>query len=543
MTKRKAQSPKTIKKEVEKRRPPIVAILGHVDHGKTTILDKIRSANVQEGEVGGITQKISVFTVKHGDIMGGKGEGEITFIDTPGHEAFDLMRSRGGSIADIVLLIVAADDGIKPQTEESISVIKGSSARPIVVINKVDLPDINIEKIKRELSTKGIQVEGYGGSVPIVEVSGKTGKGIPDLLDTINLLIDVEGLVDRGELPEGALGQGFVLESVKDKSKGYVTSAVITQGKFDRGDWLAYRSGKDVIVEKIKGFVGENDSAIGGLSAGEGAKLVGLSKLVDLGEVIWVLKDKDQKSAEKLLPSKEVAKSEPEKSEVVEGEEAAKPEWFSQIFGATVEEKEKQEEGGKLNVILKSSSEGSLEALVKSLEKIDIDGFIVNLVSTGVGDITQKDLEMAEVTRSIILGFEVSADNSTLSAAEKKRVLIRTYDLIYKLTEEISDALTVMATPKESEEELGTAQIRAIFTLSDGTVVLGGRVSEGIMKMGAKCYVVRNDQIVGEGRIKSLRNQKNEVKEASKGVDFGAVIEPKIEAQEGDLIHCFKIVK
>lgn len=533
---------KTKNKEKQNRRAPIVAILGHVDHGKTTILDFIRKANVQKGEVGGITQKISVFTVKHGEIMETGEEGEITFIDTPGHEAFNLMRSRGGSIADVVLLIVAADDGIKPQTVESIEIIKKSSARPIVVINKIDLPNVNVEKIKRELSNHGIQVEGFGGTIPVVEVSGKTGQGIPDLLDTINLIIDVEGLVDRGVLDRSVKGKGFALESVKDSSKGFVTSLVVTQGEFVTGDWIAYRSADKVVVEKIKGFISENNISIEKLEDGHGAKVLGLSDLVDLGEVIWCLEEKDMKLANALLEKKVVAQVNVDDGN--EGsEEVVEAAWFTDMFGGEQVEESSSDEGGELNVILKSSSEGSLEALVKSIENIVIDGYKVKLINKGIGDITIKDVDRAEVTKSIILGFEVGADSDTLSIAEKKRVLIRTYDLIYKLTEEITDALTIMSTPKESEEEIGSATVKAIFTLSNGDQVVGARVISGIVKIGVKCYIVRNDEIVAEGKIRSLRNQKNEIKEAQKGAEFGAIIEPKPEVLEGDEIHCFKIVK
>jgi translation initiation factor IF-2 len=218
------------KNTTKESRIPIIAILGHVDHGKTTILDKIRESDVQSCEAGGITQKISVFTI---DPKGDK-KSLLTFIDTPGHEAFDLMRSRGGGIADIVLLIVAADDGVKPQTKESIEIIKKSESKPIVVINKCDLPNINLEKVKRDIVNNGIQIEGMGGKVPVAEVSGKTGTGIPELLDLINIVVEVEGLKERESLPEGILGRAFVLESVQEKSKGMYQTIVLTEGRFAR---------------------------------------------------------------------------------------------------------------------------------------------------------------------------------------------------------------------------------------------------------------------------------------------------------------------
>jgi translation initiation factor IF-2 len=259
-----------------KLRTPIVAILGHVDHGKTTILDKIRSASVVDGEAGGITQKISVFTVNM------ESNRQITFIDTPGHEAFDLMRTRGGSVADVVLLIVAGNDGVMPQTKESIEIIKRSSARPIIVINKCDLPDVNIDKIKREISVLGLIPDDLGGNIPVVKVSGKTGLGISDLLETINLVVDVEGLPDKGGLTENASGRGVVLESVKDKSKGNVSSFVVLKGNFNKGDLVVYQSGKEIITEKVKGFVTEDGTVLDTLSEGQGAKIIGISGNVKL---------------------------------------------------------------------------------------------------------------------------------------------------------------------------------------------------------------------------------------------------------------------
>lgn len=532
------------KQKVE--RIPIVTILGHVDHGKTSLLDKIRESNVQAGEAGGITQKVSVFTVGIPQKDENGKQKQITFIDTPGHEAFDLMRSRGGQIADVVLLIVAADDGLKPQTIESIEIIKASKSHPIVVITKVDLPDINLEKIKRELSVKGIMVEGMGGDVPIVEVSAKTGQGIDTLLDTIALVIDVHGFIERTALPEGASGKAFVLESIKDESKGNVSSVVISEGKANTGEFIAYNKADEVIVERIKGFISEEGENIESLATGTGAKILGLSNLVNLGSEIFVMTDNDEKTAKTILATnKKVVEEEEEVAEAealdAEGESAA---MLSQMFGAATETTKDEEPTGKLNVLLKCGSEGALEAVRSNLSEIDIDGFTVNIVLSGVGDISQSDIEKAAVTKAIVLGFEVSVDPRATAEAKKSKILVRTYDIVYKLLEEITDALTSLSTPTESEEELGEAEIRQIFTLTNGSQVLGGRVTKGLIKRGERCYIVRGDDIVAEGKIVSLRQGKNTVNEAPKGADFGAGIEPVSgDVQEGDMIHCFKITK
>ena len=272
-------------------RIPIVAILGHVDHGKTTILDYIRKTNVQSCEAGGITQKISVFTVA----IDNDPSKRITFIDTPGHEAFDLMRVRGGSIADIVLLVVAANDGVKPQTVESIDIIKHSSAKPIVVINKVDLPDVDIAKVKRDIVNEGLLLEGMGGNIPVIEVSGKTGKGIPELLDLITLVAEVEGLPDRGELPNGVVAKAFVLESVRDKTRGNISSIVLVSGNLCKGSWLGYSNDGKVVVERIKGVISEDGKNICDLQCGCGGKIIGISNLIPVGSEVYILEENEPK--------------------------------------------------------------------------------------------------------------------------------------------------------------------------------------------------------------------------------------------------------
>ncbi len=294
-----AKNGKDTKQKVESTtncaRPPIVTILGHVDHGKTTILDQIRQSNVQDCEAGGITQKVSVFTV---DVSEGN---RVTFIDTPGHEAFDLMRTRGGSIADIVLLVVAADAGVKPQTKESIEIINSSDAKPIVVLNKVDLPDVQLDKVKREIVNNGLQIEGLGGDIPVIEVSGKTGKGIPELLELILLVAEVEGVKGGEDLPEGVLGKAYVLESVKDKFKGNTSSVALVQGGICQGDWLGYRAEGEFVLEKVKGMVTEEGGSFCVLDCGCGGKIIGISHLLELGTVVYALKEKDEKLLKTLL--------------------------------------------------------------------------------------------------------------------------------------------------------------------------------------------------------------------------------------------------
>ncbi len=520
--------------ETENSKIPIVTILGHVDHGKTTILDKIRDAHVQEKEVGGITQKISALTI---DIKGKK----ITFVDTPGHQAFDLMRVRGGSIADIVLLIVAADDSVKPQTEESIEIIKKSTAKPIVVINKIDLPNVNLEKVLRDISSKGLEIEGMGGKIPVVKVSGKTGEGLDDLLEMISLLYEMDGPKERAELQEGIVGRASVLESIKEKSRGNVSTVVLIDGVLKKGDWLGYQADGKIVIEKVKGMISEEDAPIEVLRAGYGGKILGLSNLIELGSDIFVL----QKNEEKLLKDQFKKVEEVEKEVVVEQELTEDGEVKVDLsFLIAANAPVIEDEGDKkLNVIVKSSSQGSLEAILKSLDELEVEGYTVKIIHSGVGDISVTDVQKAEVTKSIILGFEVGSEKGAIDLAQKKKILVRVYDIIYKLIDEVSGAIDSLAAPVETEEEIGNAKVKAIFTLSDGSQVIGCRLEKGVVKKGCKVYIVRGDDIVAEGRVSSMRHGKDIINEAKNGQEFGVILEKSVDAVEGDALYCYKIIK
>lgn len=523
------------REKIECRRIPIVTILGHVDHGKTTILDRIREADVQSHEVGGITQKISVFTIK----TNLKKDSKITFIDTPGHEAFDLMRLRGGNIADITLLVVAANDGVQPQTKESINIIKNSTTKPIVVINKIDLPDTDIKKIKRDLANEGIQLDDMGGDIPSVEVSGKTGKGIPELLEMISLVIEMEGFQEREPLTEKVLARAIVLESIKEKTRGNISTVVVTQGCFSKGEFIGYFINSQPHVEKVKALISEDDANIEEFDVGSGGKIIGLSNLLDLGSEIYILEENNKKILTNMIAPKEVEEVE----EGVEIEEVGKIDPGLASFFDTEEEEKEQEEIKEFCIILKSSSEGSLEALKGCLTRLDIQGVELRIIDSGVGDISIKDIERAQIAKAVVLGFEVGIQKGVPDLAKRKKVLVRTYDIIYKLVEEMSDALDLLAMPEESEEEIGKAVVKAIFTLSNGQTVLGNKVQEGKLKRDCKVYIVRDDEILTEARIKSLKINKNDVKEATKGMDSGIILDTKVDAQEGDEIYCYKVVR
>ncbi len=524
--------------EEKEKQIPVISILGHVDHGKTTLLDYIRQARVQVKEAGGITQKISAFTVplkKDTDKL-------VTFIDTPGHEAFNLMRLRGGSVADIVLLIVAADDGVKPQTVESMDIIKDSGVKPIVVITKVDIGKENVPKIKRDIANRGILVEGMGGDVPVVEVSGTTGEGVSDLLDMINLVIEVEGMKDKEELPKGVLGKAFVLETVKDKFRGNVVTLIVKEGNFTVGNLFAYKIDKEVYFEKIKAFFTEEDKNIEELEKGFGGRVIGISNPIELGAEVFCFEQKDESLAKELLIEGEKEIQEEEKSE--DKAEETDPEDEAKILESFFDDEQDQEEEKEFKVLIKSSSEGSLEAIKKSIEKINVEGVNVRIIGSGIGNISIKDIELASVTKAIVLGFEVSFEKGVEDLAKKGRVFTKTYDIIYKLTEEIEEAVKSLIEPEDLEEEIGNAEVREVFELSNGTQVIGCKGTEGSVKKGTKAYIVRGDDIIGEGKIVSMKHGKNDIKEGTKGNEFGVVLAQAVPNVEvGDYLYCFAILK
>ncbi len=513
-------------------RPPVVALLGHVDHGKTSILDAIRRSSVAAHEIGGITQGISVYSINH------KGR-DITFVDTPGHEAFDLMRMRGGAVADIVLLIVAANDSVMPQTKESIQVIQNAKKPCIVVINKVDLPGVDIEKVKRDLAAAGIIVESMGGDVPSVEISAKENKGIDDLLEMIQLVADVSGVSQRNPR-DGVCGEAMVLESSKDKSRGYVASLVVTAGDFTRAKYIAYFSeeGKKAVLEKVKGFIDDKGNSIDEVKEGYGAEIMGLSGSIPLGTTVYCISDA-RCGIDRTIEKEH-------KSGVIDGDavvdESPSPEGADLLSLMLNARDEKKEEQNALRVIIKAGTQGSLDAITSSLEDVVADG-LAEIVESGVGDITVNDVERAVSVGAIVLGFRVQIDSFAAELAAKNRVLAKVYQIIYELTDEVEDAATALQLPSETEEVIGTARVKKIFVLSNGSRVIGMRVESGELKQGARCRIKRDDVAVLDGKIITMRCEKDVVHSTGKGSDCGIVIDAKDEVQEGDFVECYRVVK
>ncbi|MBI4999782.1 translation initiation factor IF-2 [Candidatus Gottesmanbacteria bacterium] len=465
-------------------RPPIVVVLGHVDHGKTTLLDYIRKTNVAAREPGEITQHIGAYQVnvktQNSNVK------TITFIDTPGHEAFAKMRSRGARVADLAVLVVAANDGVMPQTQEAIRHIKQAKIPMIVAINKIDLPGINLEKIKKQLVKEGVALEGYGGEVVVVPISAKTGEGIKDLLEMIILVSEMEKL--EGD-PQGPL-QAIVIESKLDPRRGPVASLLIKNGTFHQGD--------EVVVEQTKGkvraMIDERGERLKEAGPGTPVEILGLETVPQVGAVL----------------TKEGVKKEEE-------EMVVKPSI------------EKRVEEAGLKIILKTDVLGTLEAIAVSLEKKKIE-----IISSGTGDITEGDVFLAKTTGAIIIGFNIKISPSVAKLAETEKVKIKTYQIIYELLEEITEVVEALLVPPK-EEFLGKAEIIAEFAVKKGKIA-GCKVVQGRLAVGDKIKILRGEEQIGQARIKFLKQQKEAIDKAELGEECGVLFEPLLDFAIGDIV-------
>jgi translation initiation factor IF-2 len=483
----------------EQLRAPIVTILGHVDHGKTSLLDYIRKAAVAAHEHGGITQAIGAYQAEH------QGK-KITFIDTPGHAAFEKMRSRGAKVADIAVLVVAIDDGIMPQTVEAIKHIKAAKVPIVVAINKVDLPGINLtaqmEKTKRQLSDNDVLIEEYGGDTPIVQISAKTGKGVDDLLETILLVAEMHELKADPDLPPSAV----VIEAHLDKFKGAVATLLVRNGTLKKGDTIAAQGA----VCKVRGLFD---------FAGKPLEVAGPSVPVEV--LGW-----------EMVPAVGAALGE---EAIKAGEKAAVKSLIERL---------RDQDNNILNVIVKADKQGSLEAIETALEKFNEDGEHLKILQSGTGQILDSDVELAGTTRAIILGFNVVPVSSAKRIAETQHVLIRTYTVIYELLDEIKDVVEGMLQVGALEEVFARAQILAEFPYGKADRIAGCRLVEGTLSKGPKIRVVRGDdrEVVGEGKIKSLKRNKEEVTKIEQGQDCGIMFDNPIPFEVGDIVESYRTI-
>jgi translation initiation factor IF-2 len=496
-------------------RPPVVTIMGHVDHGKTTLLDAIRSTAVVETEAGGITQHIGAYQT---EVDGRK----LTFLDTPGHEAFTAMRARGAKVTDIAVLVVAADDGVMPQTRESISHARAAEVPIVVAVNKVDLPDANIDRVKTELAGEGLQPEDWGGDTQFAEVSAKQQTGLEDLLERILLVADAELDLRANAKAEAS---GPIIESRLDVGRGPVATMLVQRGTLRIGDAIVAgdAAGK---VRALLDYRGEKVTEAG---PGEPVEILGFSQPPHAGELARVVEHERQ--------AKDIAEK---RAERLRREQLAQR---SKAGGVSLETLfEQMQTGGvqDLNIVLKGDVQGSIEALMGELDKIQHPEVRVNVIHTGVGGITENDVNLASASDALVIGFNVRPSAEARQLAEREGVDIRTYRVIYQLTQDIEQALVGMLSPVTTEEILGEAEVRALFKVSRLGTIAGCMVTSGLVRRGANVRVVRDGTVVHETSIAQLKRFKEDAREVAEGFECGILLDGYNDVKEGDVLEAFE---
>ena len=483
-------------------RPPIVAIMGHIDHGKSTLLDYIRKTNVVDGEAGGITQHLSAYEIT---IPYQKESRSITFLDTPGHAAFTGMRTRGAAACDIAILVVSAEDGVKAQTIEALHTIRAAGIPFIVAVNKIDRPNANIERTKQSLAEQEVLVEGYGGSIPFVAISAKQGTNVSDLLETIILIADMEGIAGD---PEGSV-EGLVIESRLDERRGIHATIIIKNGTLHKGQFLV--TGTAMTTTRImENFLGKPIEAA---TPGTPVALVGFDSLPSVGVPIAVFDKK--KDALAYIEELEFAKSDDKITMIVDNEAKVIP------------------------LIIKADVYGTVEATQKEIERMQIDGVRIKIIGKGIGAIAESDVKLAQSDKeTIILGFNVALDNAARELNEKVGATVERFNIIYKLTEWLEIELEKRRPRKEVREVLGTAKVLKVFSKTKERQVIGCRVDEGKISERARVSIVRRDFSIAEGTIIEIQHAKQKVKELSEG-ECGMLVECKTDIAPGDVLEVF----
>ena len=486
-------------------RAPVICIMGHIDHGKSTLLDYIRKTNIVDKEAGGITQKISAYEVIH------NGR-KITFLDTPGHESFAKIRRRGAGVADIAVLVVSAEDGVKKQTIEAFKCIQESKTPMIVAINKIDKPGADIERTKGNLAENEIYLEGYGSSVPFVPISAKTGQGVDDLLDLMLLLAEVEELKGAENIP----AEGVVIEANMDKQKGISATMIIQNGTLKSGMFVA--CGKSLAPTRImENFLGKK---ITEATFSSPIRIIGFDSLPIVGNKFKTFDNKES-ALEYISTYQEPI-----------------------IKKCAISQDADLENIGIINVIIKADVTGSIEGIEHELEKIKTDRMKVKVVYFGVGDITENDINMlAGKADSLVLGFNVKIDAKARTSAENSGIQIKTFDIIYKLTEWLLE-MAEAKTPKINVEEMsGRAKVLKFFSAVKDKNVIGARVEEGEIRIGDDIKLIRNEIEIGRGKIRELQQMKEKVSEVRSGVEFGCQLQSNIAPAPGDKLVAFKIIQ
>jgi translation initiation factor IF-2 len=496
-------------------RPPVVTIMGHVDHGKTTLLDAIRSTAVVETEAGGITQHIGAYQT---EVDGRK----LTFLDTPGHEAFTAMRARGAKVTDIAVLVVAADDGVMPQTKESISHARAAEVPIVVAINKIDVPDANIDRVKTELAAEGLQPEDWGGDTQFAEVSAKQQTGLGELLEKTLLVADAELDLRANATAEAS---GPIIESRLDVGRGPVATMLVQRGTLHVGDAVVAgdAAGK---VRALYDYRGERVKEAG---PGEPVEILGFDRPPPAGELARVVEHERQ--------AKDIAEK---RAERLRREQLAQRSSAAGVSLETLFERMQDGAVQELNIVLKGDVQGSVEALMGELAKIQHPEVRVNVIHTGVGGITENDVNLASASNALVVGFNVRPSAEARQLAEREGVDIRTYRVIYKLTEDIEQALVGMLTPVTTEQILGEAEVRALFKVSRLGTIAGCMVTSGLVRRGANVRIVRDGTVIHETTIAQLKRFKDDAREVTEGFECGILLDGFNDVKEGDVLEAFE---
>lgn len=492
-------------------RPPVVAVMGHIDHGKSTLLDYIRTANTAAGEEGGITQRISAYEVLHKTTDG--SEKKITFLDTPGHEAFSKIRMRGASVADVAVLVVSAEDGVKPQTLDALKAIKSAGIPFLVAINKIDKPNANVLKTKQSLAEHEIYVEGYGGDITSVPISAKTGEGVPDLLDMILLTTDVLG--HTGLVTNSA--EGIVIEAHTDKKTGTNATLIVKDGTLKLGDFIV--CGKAwAPVRYIEDFRG---TKIPSATFSSPVRLTGWSELPDVGDIFTIAKNKNE-AMEKATAYKE------------SGSHGANTQ--ATITTPTSE--------AYVPVVIKADAQGAIDAILHEIAKINNDRISYKIVHTGVGDIRETDAKIAMAKEgTIIIGFSVTIDKQADALRERHSLEIKSFGIIYELADYLKELLTARTPKKMVEEHCGTLKVLKFFSKMKDKQVIGGRVEMGIIEVDAPVKIMRRDNEIGRGYIRELQSQKIKTSSVNEGTECGLMLDAKIEVAPGDKLESCRMIE
>lgn len=491
-------------------RPPVVTIMGHVDHGKTTLLDAIRHSHVVETEAGGITQHIGAYQVQHD----GKW---ITFIDTPGHEAFTAMRARGAQVTDICILVVAADDGVMPQTKEAIDHAKAAKVPIIVAVNKIDKPHANPDRVMQQLSDLGLLPEIWGGDTIYCNISALKKQGIAELLEMINLVAEINEL----KANPNRLASGTVIEAKLDKGRGPVATLLVQNGTLRVGDVIVVGN----TYGRVRAMANDRNQLIEEALPSTPVEIIGLNEVPKAGDSFMVFTD--EKEARKIAETRAQRSREQEF-------QSAKPVTLDDLF-AQIKEGELKE----LNIILKADVQGSLEALAASLHKIDVEGVKCNIIRSGVGAITESDVSLATASGAIIIGFNVRPTGKTRELAKEEKVEIRLYNIIYNVIEDIEKAMKGLLEPVYEEKTIGLAEVRETFKVSSIGTIAGCYVLQGVIRRNGGARLIRDGVVIYEGKISSLRRFKDDVREVSQGYECGITIEKYNDIKLGDQIECF----